>query len=213
MHEVAVFSDYICPFCFIGKQRIEQLAEEIALRPVWKPFEIHPEVPAEGIPIERFPAALIERLEGSVSALAGEVGIDFRMPRKLPNSRMALIGGEFAKGQGKFGEYHEAVFRAYFQSGRDIGDLDTLAAIAEEAGLDDGAFRNSIREKRFHDSLEIARSEAHALGLSAVPSFVFADSHIITGVQPYETMKAVAGRAMRAVSETGDDRSIEGMTA
>jgi len=201
MHEVVVFSDYICPFCFIGKYRVEKLAEEIPIRLVWKPFEIHPEVAAGGIAIERFPAAMLERLQGSVSALAAELGIEIRMPRKLPNSHLALLGGEIAREAGRFEQYHDAVFHAYFQADLDIGEIDELIQIAETAGIEAAFFRNSFQEKRFHDCLIRARNDAHSLGLSAVPSFVFGKFQTITGVQPHPIMKDIAGRFAQIASQ------------
>jgi predicted DsbA family dithiol-disulfide isomerase len=201
MREVVVFSDYICPFCFIGKYRIEKLAEEIPIRPAWKPFEIHPEVPAGGIAIERFPAAMLERLQGSVSVLAAELGIEIRMPRKLPNSHLALLGGEIAREAGRFQQYHDAVFKAYFQADLDIGEIDELARIAETAGIEADFFCKSLQEKKFGDCLGVAFSDAHSLGISAVPSFVFSKFEIITGVQPYPIMKDSAGRFVQIASQ------------
>ena len=70
MWEFEIFSDYICPFCFIGKRRAEKLAEELQIKPVWNGFEIHPETPPEGVPLSRFMPGIIENLEHRIRALA-----------------------------------------------------------------------------------------------------------------------------------------------
>jgi predicted DsbA family dithiol-disulfide isomerase len=189
MHEITIFSDYICPFCFIGKYRVQQLSEEISIRSNWRPFEIHPETPQQGLAIERFPAAIVERLTSSIGSLAAELGIEIRMPRKLANSRLALLGGEIAREAGKFEAYHEAVFRAYFQSDQDIGDPDVLAQIAEAVGLGADDFMRSVAEKRYHRVLQAAHEQALSLGIMAVPSFILPNASVITGVQSYSLMK------------------------
>lgn len=195
MHEITVFSDYICPFCFIGKYRMQKLSEEVAIRSNWRPFEIHPETPQHGISIDKFPAAIVERLNNSIQFLASELGIEIRMPRKLANSRLALLGGEIAREAGKFEAYHEAVFRAYFQLDQDIGDMDILAQIAEAAGLGGDDFKELIQEKRYQQALQSAHEQALSLGIMAVPSFILPNAKVITGVQSYSLMKQMIERS------------------
>jgi len=195
MHEITIFSDYICPFCFIGKYRMQQLSEEIAIQSNWRPFEIHPETPQEGLSIGRFPTEIVERLNDNIQSLAAELNIEFRMPRKLANSRLALLGGEIAREAGKFEAYHEAVFRVYFQLDQDIGDLDVLAQIAEAVGLGADDFGESMREKRHQQALQVAHEQALSMGIMAVPSFVLPDAGVITGVQSCSQMKQLIERS------------------
>ena len=196
MREFIVFSDYICPFCFIGKRRAERLAEELPFRPVWKGFEIHPETPPEGVPLSMFSAGMVANLEGRIRGLSEEIGLEMRMPEKLSNSRLALLGGEFAREAGKPDEYHEAVFTAYFQQGKDIGDVDALLDIAAGIGLDLDSFRGSLESGEHFPALRDSVREAHSMGLSGVPSFVFGERNIVVGAQPYETLKAAAERSL-----------------
>jgi predicted DsbA family dithiol-disulfide isomerase len=200
MQTMTVFSDYICPFCFIGKQRADKLAEEFPIRPVWKGFEIHPEVPSEGIPIARFLPGIIANLEANVRRLADEIGLEMRMPEKLSNSHLALLGGEIARDNDRFHEYHDAVFSAYFQQGKDIGDLETLAGIAADIGIDGGSFARAITDEKYEAVLRSSIRQAHSLGLTGVPSFVFADGNVVVGAQPYEVLRAAAEKSLRATS-------------
>jgi predicted DsbA family dithiol-disulfide isomerase len=201
VHDVIVFSDYICPFCYVGKKRFERLASELPLRPVWKGFEIHPEVPPEGIPLSQFMPDILTALEAGVRALAEEEGLEMHMPQKLANSRLALLGGEFAREAGKLDDYHEAVFSAYFQHGGDIGDIAVLADIADRIGLDSDRFTEALSNETNLPELRDSVRQAHSLGLRAVPSFVFADNNIIVGVQPYAAFQAAAAQSLRTDPE------------
>ncbi|UCD57394.1 MAG: DsbA family oxidoreductase [Candidatus Hydrogenedentota bacterium] len=199
MQTMTLFSDYICPFCFIGKRRVERLVEELPIEPFWKGFEIHPEVPPGGIPITRFMPEMISNLEVRVRMLADEIGLEIRMPAKLSNSRMALLGGEFAREADRFHEYHEAVFSAYFQQGKDIGDAEILVEIVDGIGIDGSAFREAIVNEKHAGTLAASLREAHSLGLTAVPSFVFADGRVIVGARPYDELKAAAEKSLQAL--------------
>ena len=170
MREFTVFSDFICPFCFIGKRRAERLAQELSLQPVWKGFEIHPETPPGGVPLSKFSPEMVASLESRIRILADEIGLEMRMPEALSNSRLALQGAEFASEAGKADEYHEAVFTAYFQRARDIGDIETLLDIAREIGLDPASFRSSLESGEHFPALRASVREAHSMGLSGVPS-------------------------------------------
>ena len=196
MREFTVFSDYICPFCFVGKRRAERLADELPLKPVWKGFEIHPETPLEGVPLSNFSPAMVAGLESRIRMLAGEIGLEMKMPEMLSNSRLALQGAEFASEAGKADEYHEAVFTAYFQRAKDIGDIETLLDIAGEIGLDPDSFRSSLDSGEHFPALRASVREAHSMGLSGVPSYVFGERNIIVGAQPYEMLKAAAEKSL-----------------
>jgi predicted DsbA family dithiol-disulfide isomerase len=196
MQDFTVFSDYICPFCFIGKRRAERLGAELSMRPVWQGFEIHPETPPEGVPLSSFMPGIISNLEGRIRDLAEEIGLEMRMPEKLSNSRLALLGGEFAREEGKLEAYHEAVFAAYFQQGKDIGDMEILLDIASGIGLDRDSFRSSLESDRHFPALRESRRQATSLGLSAVPSYLFEDGSVVVGAQPYELLKSAAEKSL-----------------
>ena len=196
MQDFTVFSDYICPFCFIGKRRAERLGKELSMRPVWKGFEIHPETPTEGVPLSSFMPGIISNLEVRIRALAEEIELEMKMPEKLSNSRLALLGGEFAREEGKLEAYHEAVFVAYFQRGEDIGDIEILLDIASEIGLDRDSFRSSLASEQHFAALRESRKQATSLGLSAVPSYLFEDGGIVVGAQPHDLLKSAAEKSL-----------------
>lgn len=115
---VAVVSDYICPWCYVGMARIDQLQRQFEIDVEWRPFELHPEIPPEGKDIGSRGAAYYQQLR----VLAEEAGLAFQPPTRVPNSRRALQAAEFAREQRAFDAYHRALFQAYFGQGRDIGE-------------------------------------------------------------------------------------------
>lgn len=122
--KIVVFSDYICPFCYIGFYRVEQLKENFDIEVEWQPFEIHPETPKDGTELSNlpFPKEYLEMMKANIKKLADDVGVTFNLSDKLPNSRMALYLSEFARKKGKFDEFHKLVFDGYWKEGKDIGD-------------------------------------------------------------------------------------------
>jgi predicted DsbA family dithiol-disulfide isomerase len=197
MQDIIVFSDYICPFCYIGKQRVERLAKEFPFRIIWKGFEIHPEVPPEGIPLQHFMPEMLSNLETRIRILAEEIDLEMQMPEKLANSHLALLGAEHAREIGVLEEYHEAIFRAYFQQGKDIGKIETLVDIWSDIDINSISFREALMSEKYEPLLGASIAEARSRGIHAVPSFVFADGNIIAGAQPYDTFCNAAERALR----------------
>ena len=112
--KVIVYSDYICPFCFIGKERVDRLEREFGVDVEWKGFEIHPEIPAGGSDLASlgFDEATVAAISSQVRNLSEEANLKLNLPSRISNSRLALQIAEFAKEQVKFKEYHEAVFTA-----------------------------------------------------------------------------------------------------
>ena len=202
MQNLTIFSDYICPFCFIGKQRAERLAEEFPIEIVWKGLEIHPEVPPQGMPLEGLLPDILGNLEAQVRALADEIGLEMQMPTKLSNSHLALLGAEYARECNKLSEYHGTIFSAYFQNGKDIGDIETLVELWSSIADDGASFREALLTERHAPDLEATMSEAHSLNIRAVPAFHFSSGAVILGAQPYHILKEAAEKSL-LLSEEG----------
>jgi predicted DsbA family dithiol-disulfide isomerase len=191
--KVTVYSDYICPFCYIGKNRVERLEEEFDVDVEWKGFEIHPETPEEGRTIEEmgFNKEYIEMARTNVNRLANQDGLEIKLPPRVSNSRLALEISEYAKQKGKFKEFYDAVFNAYWKEGRDIGSKEYLFQIAEESGLKTKELKTYLEEGRGHKKLNEHLSEVRSLGITGVPTFIVGDKMIV-GAQPYEVLKKAA---------------------
>ncbi|UCD01826.1 MAG: DsbA family oxidoreductase, partial [Promethearchaeota archaeon] len=192
MVKIIVYSDYICPFCYIGFHRIKKLKKQFNLDVEWRPFELHPEIPKEGIVVEKLPFSneYLEMIIANVKQLAEEAGITFEFSGKLPNSRLALIISEFAKEKGKFSEFHELIFEKYWKEGKDIGDLSILLEFASSIGLDKNEILAYIKSEEPVNKLKNFTSELGRYGINGVPTFIIGD-RIVVGAQPYEVFEKV----------------------
>jgi len=203
MLKVIVYSDYICPFCYIGFHRIEKLKERYDLDVEWRPFELHPEIPKDGIVTEKlpFPRGYLEMVMANVKRLADQDGIIFKLSDKLPNSQLALFISEFAKKKGKFDEFHKLVFDNYWKEGKDIGDLSLLLDLAESIGLNKPEILNYIKSDEPVNKLKEASLELGRCGINGVPTFFIGDS-VVIGAQPYEIFQNTIEKVL------GDDIKI-----
>ena len=190
--KVTVYSDYICPFCYIGFDRIEKLKQQFDLDVEWQPFEIHPETPREGIKLDKllFPKEYLEMVRTNVKRLADDAGIRFEFTDKLPNSRLALNISEFARNKGKFNAFHKLVFDTYWREGKDIGDLSLLLDLAESIGLNKNEILSYIESDEPGKKLREISLELNKYGINGVPTFFIGDK-IVVGAQPYEVFVKV----------------------
>ncbi|MFW9875600.1 MAG: DsbA family protein [Candidatus Thorarchaeota archaeon] len=190
--KVIAYSDYICPFCYIGYHRIEQLKKEYNLDVEWKPFEIHPETPNGGALTEDlpFPKGYLEMAFTNVKRLADEDGLKLKFSDKLPNSRLALYISEFARKMGKFREFHKLVLNAYWLEGKDIGDKSLLLNLADSIGLNKEEIENYLDTDEPFELVQQSLKEVRRYGINGVPAFIIED-RLIYGAQPYKVFKKV----------------------
>lgn len=188
--KVRVFSDYICPFCYIGKERVERLKEEFGVEVEWKGIELHPEIPEGGATPEElgFDQGYIEVAWSSMGELAREDRLDIEPPEKIPSSRLALEISEFAREKGKLEVFKDKVFNAYWKEGRDIGDKEILFSLAREAELEVEELQSYLDSGRGKEKLKENLEEAEREGVVGVPTFVIGEERIV-GVQPYPVLK------------------------
>lgn len=200
---ITVFSDYICPFCFIGAETLKKVQPEVPPFTVeWKGFQIHPEYPAAGVPLEqraaRFGKERYAALWRNIITLAEGIGLDLRPPRVLTNSLIALEVTEYAKDEGKAPEFSHAVYRAYFQEQQNIGDLEVVLDIARQTGLDPMLVREHLQAGTYSERLKTAHQEARTLGVSGVPTFIIGPAQIVGAQSPDVFVKM-----LRRVAERG----------
>ena len=195
--KVIAYSDYICPFCYIGFHRIEKLKEQFDLDVEWRPFEIHPETPIKGVFLDKlpFPKEYLEVVIANVKQLADEDGITLKLSDKLPNSRLALYISEFARKKGKFEEFHELVLDKYWKEGKDIGDLSILLELAESIGLNRNEISSYIETDEPLNILKNDLLELRGYGINGVPTFLIGD-RIVVGAQSYEVFQKVIKKAL-----------------
>lgn len=196
--KVTVFSDYICPFCFVAAARLERLSQEVPLEVEWKGVEIHPETPDEGEPMSPELQQKLMNPWGPVQHFVTEEGLEFKVPPVLANSRLALEATEYAGEQGKLAQFHRAVFEGYWQQGRDISRIEVLAEIAGEVGLDPAGLRSYLEAGKGRAKLQVSMEEAARHQVAGVPSFVFGGRFFLEGVQAYDVLKRAVLKAAEA---------------
>jgi predicted DsbA family dithiol-disulfide isomerase len=196
--KIVMFSDYICPFCYVGFETMRRLKHEFDILLEWRGFQIHPDWPAEGIPAaqarETGDAASRVALWERISAMAEAVGFSIKPPAVLTNSRAALAATEFARESGRDEALEERIYRAYFNDGVNIGDAQIVARLAGEAGLDAGEVADAIKSPRYEMRLKNNSLAAHQRGVSGVPTF-FIGEYPLVGAQSLDAMRSILKRA------------------
>lgn len=201
---VAVYSDYTCPWCWIGAKRLDDLREElpesVALDVEWKPFEIHPEVPAEGMPVEdlHYTPEQWERMMEHLRAQAAREGLEMGNRPKVSNTHRALRAGSWVQAEvpDRFHAFHHAIFRAYFAEGRDLGDPEVIRSVAEAVGIDVDRMEADLEEGAFEDAVRGTGEEARRLGITGTPTFVFGERYAAVGAQPVERLRQAVESAL-----------------
>jgi predicted DsbA family dithiol-disulfide isomerase len=138
---------------------------------------------------KRFRQEDIDRIMENLRTMGAQFGITFADRPFLSNSRFALQAAEFAREQGRFTEFHPALFSAYFSQGLDIGDLDVLSEIARDAGLDAVAMKNVLQSGKYLPTLARSQEDAARLGVTGVPTFFIQDKKTIVGAQPLDIFR------------------------
>ncbi len=195
--QIDIISDVVCPWCFIGKRRLEkalQLRPEIEATITWRPFQLNPDMPAEGMARADYIATKFgdnshsRRIHQTIAEAGATVGIAFAFDKikRSPNTRHAHRLIRYATRQGVGGDVVTRLFEGYFMQGRDVGDTATLAAIAAEAGLDEREARAFLTGDAERDEIVAEDRNARRLGVNAVPCFIFAGQYAISGAQEPE---------------------------
>lgn len=167
----------------------------------WKAFELRPGTPPEGIP-RPFKPGETNEFTGHMKDQAEAAGLTMRRQPLTPTTRPALEAAAYAKGSGKFDEYHKAMFRAFWEDGKNIGDLDVVRAILESCGLDWDEFGSAANRPRFTQQVDIELGESRSYGIKGIPAFIL-DRYLLMGAQPYEVFQ-------QAMEQIQEDRSGEG---
>lgn len=197
--KVVVFSDFVCPFCYIGLHTLRRLQPEFDFEVSWRGFQIHPEWPAEGVPAEQYYRTMDERRRKAawqmIESMAAEAGIEMRPPSVLANSYLALAAQEFAIEHGCADAFEERVYRAYFHDQANIGERGVLMELAREVGLDAAQLDQALAEDRYAMRLKNATLMAHQRGINGVPTFIIGDYPLV-GAQDADVMRQVLQRAI-----------------
>ena len=192
---ITVYSDYICPFCYVGHHRLQRLRDSYELKINWCFLEIHPETSVTGDAIESldYPSEQWQKMLDNLQRIAKEEDIPLAKLTFITNSKDALLLSEAAKqcGRETFYQLHEKLFSAYFVDSKNIADRDILRELAESCGLDrqtiESAWTDEKHQRRLLDNFNSARKH----NIQSVPSFVFGE-RVLTGVVSEQKFREAA---------------------
>ena len=198
---VDVWSDFVCPWCFLAATSLAILKESHDVEVVWHSYELRPK---GSPPMTEAYRARIEASQPRLKQMAREhYGVELKSGPFGIDSRTALIGDKYAESQGKGDAYHAATFRAYWQEGHNIEDRAVLLDIAQSVGLDANKFSAALDEPIYEDAVLFDIEEAQKFGLSGVPALIFAGKYLVSGAQPYESLVKIVGQVQaREVAAT-----------
>jgi predicted DsbA family dithiol-disulfide isomerase len=192
---IDVWSDYVCPFCYLEMPALKQLQETFGqtLQIAWRAFELRPEPKPTLDPAGEYLRTTWER---SVYPMARERGMHLKLPPVQPRSRKALEAAAYAQSQEAFDAMHEAIFSAFFEEGRDIGETEVLLTLAESVGLQVEPLRQALESHTYTGQVIEDQQLARSFGISGVPIMLLRPEGAswqqavpLQGAVPYPTMQ------------------------
>ena len=200
---IEVISDVVCPWCFIGKRRLDRTLqllgqdpefEAVAAEVVWRPFQLNPQLPREGMLRSAYVAAKFggrsEEIYARVAAVGRSVGIDFAFDRiaRQPNTVAAHQLIELARSESVQDQMVEVLFRGYFLEGKDLTQPAVLIELAQRAGIDAQRARICLDDDAQRQTVVEQDEEARQMGVAGVPFFIFGGQLAVSGAQEPEVL-------------------------
>lgn len=205
--QVDIVSDIVCPWCWLGARYFQQAAKKSGrkINLTWRPYMLDPTVPAGGVPYETYmknkfgdgPPDKFKAMREMLEAAAPDAGINFRfgdIPMR-PNTLDAHRLMRWAAGQEAGTAAAEALFKAFFDDLRDVGDHAVLKDIAQEAGLDGDLVAELLKSDKDRSAVEEEIAYFRNLGVNGVPCFIYGGQFAVQGAQPPETHLAALEKA------------------
>jgi predicted DsbA family dithiol-disulfide isomerase len=199
---IDIYSDTVCPWCFLGKRRFELalgLRPQYEPRVAWRPFELNPDLPWEGVERTGYlaskmgDAARVAEMDATLVRHGEAIGLNFRFDliKRVPNSRRSHLLIALAGRRGLQAKIKDRVMQAYFEEGVDIGDVDELVRLGTECGLAEGESRAALILRVGQDGVVAAERHATVLGITGVPTYVFDGQYTISGAQEPSTLARI----------------------
>lgn len=221
--KVEIWSDVMCPFCYIGKRRFEKALAAFPARDQvqveWKSFQLAPGLKTEkGQSLDQYLASSkgwsleqARQANEQVTAMAAGEGLSYHLDKAIvANSfdahRLIQLGKTYNRGS----EVEEALFNAYFTEGKDIADANTLQQLGVAAGLPETAVADLLQSNAYAEAVENDIYESRQIGVKGVPFFVLNDKYAVTGAQAAETFAGALNRAFSEWEKEKDNPAIAG---
>jgi len=206
--KIEIWSDVVCPFCYIGKRKLEKALDKFPLKDQveieWKSFQLNPEektnpsintlehlAQSKGWSMDQ-----TKEITSNVVEMAKEHGLEFDFEKaKVANTKNAHRLIHFAKKQGKGGEMKERLLKAYFSDGENVDDPNTLIKLGAEIGLNESEIKSMLASNQFDDAVDQDIYESRLIGVRGVPFFVLDRKFGISGAQPDEVFEETLEKA------------------
>lgn len=214
MIKLDIFSDPVCPWCYIGKANLDRALEAAPDHPFqieWHPFQLNPGMPAEGVDRAEYleakfggKAKAVE-IYARVEQAARDAGlaIDFSSIKTMPNTLNAHRLIHWAGLEGRQTAIVSSLFRAYWREGRNIGDAAVLTEIAESAGMDRALTQRLLATDEDTEALKARDIHARQRGVTGVPCFIIANQYVVSGAQPPQVWADVIAELRASAQPTG----------
>ncbi|MGN6514990.1 MAG: DsbA family oxidoreductase [Rhizomicrobium sp.] len=214
--QIDIVSDTVCPWCFIGKRRLEKA---LALRPDiefdvrWRAYQLDPTIPAEGVDRKQYMQAKFgdnpnrQAMQDALKQAGASEDIEFAFDRiaRSPNTLDSHRLIRWAATAGVQNEIVERLFEAYFEQGRDIGNRDVLTEIAADAGMDSATVADLLEQGADRELIQNEVALAHRLGISGVPTFIFQNKYLVSGAHDPDALVRVIDTVAREMEERGEE--------
>jgi predicted DsbA family dithiol-disulfide isomerase len=213
--KIDVVSDVVCPWCYIGKRRLEkaidQLSDDYEFEVEYLPFELNPDAAKEGVNQKEYLTkkfggeARYHQITNHVTATAAEEGLRFDFAKQLvsPNTHDAHRIIFLAKAEGKQKEVKEAFMKAYFEQGIDLSKKENLIAVAASTGLDDKKVQSWLESDEGLAEVELAQQMNYQRGISGVPFYIINNKYGVSGAQPTDAV-------VKMLTQVGEEVTMQG---
>jgi len=191
MHELEIFSDFNCTWCYFDKPSIKRLEMEYEVKIRWRAFPLHTDIPKEGMPIEELFGNNLPLMNDKMHQLeikASSLGLPLAKRTTIADSRLAQELAKWADTKGKLKEYQDAVYKAYFSDGLDIAAHSVLSAIAEACDLSKKEAQDIIATRAFRREVDQDWDKSEELGIMVAPTYIMNGTKLM-GFQSYEKLE------------------------
>ena len=220
--KIEIWSDVMCPFCYIGKRNLEtaleQFAEKKNIEIEWKSFQLDPTIPEEAneshteylVKRKGMPAEQVEGMLANVTEMAKKVGLEYHLDQSvIVNSQKAHQLIQFAKSKKLCNKAEERLFKAFFTEGKNIADTKTLVQLGKDFGLDESEIKANLEDEKFKYEIAQDIQEAQNIGVTGVPFFVFDRKYAVSGAQPTEAFLETLTKSFNEWRKNNPETKLE----
>lgn len=186
-----VFTDYVCPWCYLGDNRVKKIKQNYDIEVQVVHFPLHPETPAEGRTLLDLFGCGPDEIKAKNTRMKGLMeaeGLPYNERSHTYNSRLAQEIGTWAETQPGGSAIHDKFFEAYFVDRRNVGDVEVIIDVVKSVGLDELEARDVLAARRFKTAVDADWEKSRNYGVTGVPTFVSGGQGLV-GAQPYETLQ------------------------